>query len=211
MSAETYQYITLISFKGSLSPGEEGSLCFGERGHFQLAKGAFLSGPKGVILVCFIHLISKTMKTNLRHLIPFFLSFSLFISTSGQAQTTDLYSGYTQTNSKYVSQYVPGFSDALINYAATINERHQLNYANYLALIGWLNDIITKVAPFEKDFRDAWASEFDQLVDYGKRHQGNFSMSAHYLSDEKDTIIKYVQVYNTQLPGGYFNQAILEF
>jgi hypothetical protein len=56
LSAETYQYITLISFKGSLSPGEEGSLCFGERGHFQLAKGTFLSRPRGIILVCFIQL-----------------------------------------------------------------------------------------------------------------------------------------------------------
>jgi len=56
LSAETYQYITLNSFKGSLSPGEEGSLCFGERGHFHLAKGTFLSWPKGGIFMCFIQL-----------------------------------------------------------------------------------------------------------------------------------------------------------
>jgi len=54
LSTETYQYITLISFEGSLSSGEEGSLCFGERGHLQLAKGTFLIWPDRVILVCFI-------------------------------------------------------------------------------------------------------------------------------------------------------------
>ncbi|MGN8072827.1 helix-turn-helix domain-containing protein, partial [Mucilaginibacter sp. 22184] len=45
----------------SLSRGEEGSLCFGERGHFQLAKGAFLIWPDRVIFMCFIQLLQNSV------------------------------------------------------------------------------------------------------------------------------------------------------
>ncbi|MGN8070128.1 helix-turn-helix domain-containing protein, partial [Mucilaginibacter sp. 22184] len=51
---------------GSLSRGEEGSLCFGERGHFQLAKGAFLIWPDRVIFMCFIQFMHRNYQFNVQ-------------------------------------------------------------------------------------------------------------------------------------------------
>lgn len=68
--------------------------------------------------------------------LPFFLILGFVFSNSAFAQSSppSIYSGATQTNSTYVSQYVPGYADALKAYSKTLTDRYNQNYATYKAL-----------------------------------------------------------------------------
>lgn len=121
-----------------------------------------------------------------------------------------LYSDVTQTNSKYNSTYVPGFSDALITFSKTLSDRFNQNYATYNALVNWLTNLAKASPSFDTSIFSVWKNYSDRLIAYRDKHN-DFENSGPWLTQIKMEVQETADGYFPNLPRLYNDQGVKEY
>jgi tetratricopeptide (TPR) repeat protein len=149
---------------------------------------------------------AKIYTTKLILLCAFIFRCSFALSQTG---TPGLYSDVKFHDSKYLSQFEPGPTDALSNYTNDATARYNRNKATYNSLLNWLVDLIRTSPSFDENIRKTWTDFSNLLLSYGDRHS-DFENSGPYLDETKNNITKLVNSYNKQLPTIYNDQGLKE-
>jgi tetratricopeptide (TPR) repeat protein len=143
---------------------------------------------------------------------PFIVGVALLTwhNSAAQSQQSSLYSGVTQSNSKYVSQFVPGLADAVSKYSTNADARYRQNVNSWKTLVSSVNNLIINTPDFDKESAKLWQSYFDQLSEYNDNHT-DYENSGQWLNDFITSLNNSITLYNNRLPGKFNDQGVVEY